>query len=157
MQKWGLKDFDTLMQSSRYSKRLRSSLNIHSFADDLMQRMLSMLQPDTYVQPHKHELPDKRELFIIIKGVALFVEYDNNGIIKDYSVLTPGGDFVIAEVSAGIYHSLIALEKDTVLFELKDGPYIASNDKKFAPWAPVEGEEGVIEFMEKVKAHLSIK
>ena len=31
------------------------------------------------------------------------------------------------------------LEPDTVVFEVKPGPYQPTSDKDFAPWAPAEG------------------
>ena len=40
------------------------------------------------------------------------------------------------------WHSVAALSADTVLFELKPGPYSPIDDKDFAEWAPAEGEPG---------------
>lgn len=33
---------------------------------------------------------------------------------------------------------LVSLECGTVLFEAKEGPYVATTDKEFAAWAPPE-------------------
>jgi RimJ/RimL family protein N-acetyltransferase len=38
-----------------------------------------------------------------------------------------------------VYHGLVALEPDTVLYEVKTGPYAALTDKAFASFAPSEG------------------
>jgi hypothetical protein len=47
----------------------------------------------------------------------------------------------------GIYHSFIALEPDTVIYEVKTGPYTATSDKTFAPWAPAEGTAEAARYM----------
>ncbi len=96
----------------------------------------------TYVQPHKHENPDKREAFLILKGKILVVSFDDAGTINDYVLLSPtGGNFGL-EIPPRTYHTLICLETGSVLYELKDGPYIVATDKVFAPWAPKEGDPG---------------
>ena len=55
------------------SVRKRTNYNFHKRNDDPLQRMLNVLQPGTYVQPHKHENPDKRETFIILQGRLLII------------------------------------------------------------------------------------
>ena len=42
------------------------------------------------------------------------------------------------EIPVGTWHSLIALEEDTLVYEVKDGPYSPEDDKNFAVWAPKE-------------------
>ena len=37
---------------------------------------------------------------------------------------------------------LVALEKGSLIYEVKDGPYDPSDDKFFASWAPAEGDAG---------------
>jgi hypothetical protein len=51
----------------------------------------------------------------------------------------------------GIYHTFVALEPDTVLFEVKDGPYVAATDKAFAPWAPAEGTPEARQYMQALR------
>jgi hypothetical protein len=43
------------------------------------------------------------------------------------------------EIPAGSWHALSILEEETVLLEIKPGPYLPLSDKDFAPWAPEEG------------------
>jgi len=40
-----------------------------------------------------------------------------------------------------VFHTFLALENDTVLFEAKQGPYDRNTDKDFAAWAPCENSE----------------
>jgi hypothetical protein len=44
----------------------------------------------------------------------------------------------------GIYHGFVALEPDTLIYEVKPGPWSAATDKSFAPWAPAEGDPGAM-------------
>jgi dTDP-4-dehydrorhamnose 3,5-epimerase-like enzyme len=47
----------------------------------------------------------------------------------------------MVDIEQGVWHTFVALAADTVVLEIKRGPYNASTDKKFAPWAPVEGNQ----------------
>jgi len=131
--------FDALCEKSSTSERKRTIHCFHSTADDRIQRMVNVLEPETYVTPHKHENPDKREVFVLLKGSAVVVEFTENGEISDYFILKFPLQ-LIAEIAPRIYHCIIPLEKGTAVYELKDGPYDMADDKNFAPWAPFEGD-----------------
>ena len=45
------------------------------------------------------------------------------------------------ELAEGLYHTLVVLEPDSVIFELKEGPYQASTDKDFLQMFPPEGND----------------
>jgi hypothetical protein len=45
---------------------------------------------------------------------------------------------------------MVALKPDTVIFEVKAGPYDAATDKAFAPWAPAEGTQEAQSFLADV-------
>lgn len=101
------------------------------------------MEPGTYIQPHKHENPDKTEYFFALRGRIAVFEFDASGEIKDCIILDPNkGNFGI-EIAPGTYHSLISLESGSVAFEVKKGPYELATAKDFAIWAPAEGEPGV--------------
>ena len=102
--------------------------------------MLHAMNPGTFVQPHKHENPDKREIFLILQGRVLVVAFNYAGKITDHSILnTVTGNFGI-EIPTGTWHTLIALEENSVVYEVKDGPYDPDDDKDFAAWAPAESD-----------------
>ena len=64
------------------------------------------------------------------------------------------GDAFGVDLVPGVYHTLVVLEPDTVIYEVKDGPYVASNDKAFAPWAPPEGSPEAPAYMARLlEAH----
>lgn len=139
-----------LAEKARNSDRKRINFNFHKVPGDPLQRLLNVMQPGTYLQPHKHENPDKREVFIALTGKFLALEFDEQGNIADSMILDPLKGIFAAEVSARTYHTIICLEPDSAIYELKDGPYDPKDDKYFASWAPKEGAEGCDEFIKKI-------
>jgi cupin fold WbuC family metalloprotein len=138
---------DQVSEKAKAAARKRMNHNFHQTAEDLLNRMLNAMEPGTYVCPHKHENPDKREVFLILRGSFLIVEFSDEGTITDYTVLSQSRGVYGLEIPPRIYHTLICLEPGSVLYELKDGPYIPASDKHFAPWAPVEGSPEAAAYM----------
>ena len=130
---------DVVSGEAKKSERLRKNFNFHSIYDDPINRMLNAFEPETYVQPHKHEDPDKVEVFVLLRGKALVVEFDNTGKITDYVLLSRDNSLAV-EIPERVWHTIISLEQDTVLYEIKQGPYVQAADKNFALWAPKEGD-----------------
>ncbi len=133
---------DEVSQKAQGRERKRQNFNFHPELSDPLQRMLNAIEPGTYVHPHKHENPDKVEAFVVLRGKLAVIEYDDAGEITDYSILSVESGNYGVEIPARKYHSLIALEEGTVVYEVKNGPYAALDDKNFAPWAPAEGAPG---------------
>lgn len=120
------------------SVRKRINYNFHSTDEDPLQRMLNVLQPESYVQPHKHEQPDKREAFIILTGSLLIITFNDTGEIANHYILNRNHENYGIEIPPRTYHTIIALEENTTVYEVKDGPYNPNDDKHFASWAPNE-------------------
>lgn len=147
---------DTLIAQARQSKRKRQIFNFHPSSDSLIQRMLNAMEPETYIQPHKHELPDKTEVFFCLRGRILVVEYTNQGEIADHIVLDAATGNYGCEIAAGRWHSIISLQTGSVAYEVKDGPYDPKTDKKFASWAPGEDESEAGMFNTKILQQLGL-
>jgi len=139
-----------LAEKAGASPRKRQNYNFHEYLADTLQRMLNMMDPATYTRPHKHEAPDKREAFIVMTGKALVVQFDDNGGVTDYAVISPAGEVRGIEMPARVWHTLIALEKNTCIYEVKDGPYDPATDKKFAPWSPAEDDPAREEYKAEI-------
>lgn len=135
---------------AKESTRLRKNFNFHETAEDTLHRMLNALEPNTYVQPHKHKNPDKREAFVILKGKAMVITFSEDGEIREKVILQPEAENLGVEIPPGEYHTIIALAPDTVVYEVKDGPYKVSDDKNFAPWAPAEGAEQAQKYLQRL-------
>ncbi|MEI6436960.1 MAG: WbuC family cupin fold metalloprotein [Bacteroidota bacterium] len=129
---------DQVSGQARVSSRRRMNYNFHKTSSDTLQRMLNAMEPLSYIQPHKHEDPDKREVFFSLRGRIVVVEFDDLGMITDHILLDPLTGNFGAEIPERTYHTIIALDEDTVAYEFKDGPYTPIDDKNFAPWAPKE-------------------
>ena len=53
---------------------------------------------------------------------------------------------------AGVWHGLVVLEDDTVLFEVKRGPYAPITADNLAPWTPdAEDRQAVAEFINELE------
>lgn len=144
----------TVTLKANASPRRRMNYNFHPQLDDPLQRMLNCLEPETYIQPHKHENPDKCEAFILLKGKVLVVEFDNDGRVSSHALLEAGTGAYGAEIAPRIYHCIIPLAAGSVVYEVKNGPYSPLDDKNFATWAPKEGEKGCRAYMENLVKQL---
>ncbi len=126
--------------------RQRVNLNLHPVLADPVQRFLNAIEPGSYVRPHRHCTPqEKWELFVILSGAAVVLQLDEAGKVLARVELDAAGEQRLVEIPAGAWHTLAALQPATVLFEVKQGPYSAMDDKDFAAWAPAEGGIGAAE------------
>jgi cupin fold WbuC family metalloprotein len=133
---------------SRTSPRRRVLKPFHKAPEDPLHRMLNAVQPGTYVQPHRHLHPPNAEAWVVLRGKVLFFTFDADGRVTTSVELAAGSPRFGVDLAPGVYHTLIALEPDTVLYEVKNGPYAQETDKAFAPWAPAEGDPGTAEYLE---------
>jgi cupin fold WbuC family metalloprotein len=125
------------LTASRGSARRRANFNVHPTLDDAIQRMLNIFQPGSYVRPHRHD-PERFELFLRLTGEAGAVIFDDAGRPSEWAVLGERGEWGV-EAPGDAWHTIFALAADTVMFEVKPGPYRPLVEKDFAPWAPREG------------------
>ncbi len=129
---------EDLSRKAAGRERLRLNLNVHRELSDPVQRLFNAVEPGTYVRPHRHA-PDRWELFVILRGRAVVLEFDERGTVLERCELAPQGPGLAVEIPGGTWHTVAALEPETLLFEVKPGPYAPLRDKDFAPWAPPEG------------------
>jgi cupin fold WbuC family metalloprotein len=130
---------DTATAAAQRSPRRRQILRFHELPE-LLQRMVNAVEPESYAQPHQHRAPDKAEVFVCLRGRAVVVRFDAGGEILEATTVAAGGPVLGVEIPPQAWHTLLALEPGTVLFEVKEGPYDAASDKRFAPWAPPESD-----------------
>ncbi|MDD3313549.1 WbuC family cupin fold metalloprotein [Pseudodesulfovibrio sp.] len=130
-----------LLAASRESPRKRMLQRLHKEDGELVHRMFNAFQPGTYVTPHRHLHPAKTETILAISGALLFVEFDDNGQFLRHTLLQPGTETFGVDVAPHVFHTFVALKPDTLIFEVKTGPYAQESDKNFPDWAPREGTE----------------
>jgi hypothetical protein len=51
------------------------------------------------------------------------------------------------DIRAGVWHTLFSMEPDTVLYEVKPGPFTPLTDKDFAPWSPRDNSPDAADFL----------
>ncbi len=135
-----------LCREAGASPRGRTNMNFHEL-DDTYQRFLNVIQPGSYIQPHRHAAPPKSESFIVLQGQIGFFRFDEDGHVVQAVRLGPDVDALGVDVRPGVWHTFLALRPDTVVFEGKNGPYDPHTDKAFAPWAPAEHDPAAAEYM----------
>lgn len=143
-----------VISEAKKAGRKRKNYNYHQSFNDPINRMLNAVEPGSYVQPHKHENPDKREVFLLLKGKLLVVFFDNKGNISEHILLDNINNFGV-EIPPAVWHTIIALEPGTVVYEIKDGPYSPADDKNFANWAPNEEDAECKEYMKRILSNLN--
>jgi cupin fold WbuC family metalloprotein len=129
-------EIDDLIFQAKKSPRKRAIFRLHEHHEPV-QRMINAMLPGTYIPPHKHENPDKVELFSILKGRIAVLQFDAVGGVEGVVILDALGINKVVDISPRTYHSLIALEP-SVSLEIIQGPYDEKTHKRLAPWAPVE-------------------
>jgi cupin fold WbuC family metalloprotein len=145
---------DAVSAKAKLSPRLRMNYNIHPELSDPVQRLLNALEPWTYIRPHRHA--GKEESFVLLRGTVLAVVFNEDGSIHDHFVLSASTGHLGLEFEEGCYHMLTSLEPGSVVFEIKEGPYIAHSEDTSAPWSPPEGTPEGKEFLSKVFAQLGL-
>lgn len=133
--------FERVAAQASLSPRQRSNHNFHA-EEDAVQRFLNVLQPGTYVPPHCHlrEIPGSGfECFVVLQGALALLVFDDRGQTIRRVHLEADGPIRGVELGGGEYHTLVALQPDTVILELKQGPYRASSDKRYLAGFPQEG------------------
>jgi cupin fold WbuC family metalloprotein len=133
--------FERVAAEARRSPRLRRNHNLHAEAD-LVQRFLNVLQPGTYVRPHRHHRGGSGtgfECFLVLQGAIGLLVLDDEGEVLRTERLEAGGPLRGVELPEGTLHTLVALRPDTVMFEVKQGPYRPAADKDFPDRFPAEG------------------
>ncbi|AFZ30081.1 hypothetical protein Glo7428_1519 [Gloeocapsa sp. PCC 7428] len=132
---------DDIAQKARSSPRLRQNYNFHELGEKV-QRFINVLQPGTYVRPHRHRRDagvNGFEFFLVLQGELGMIIMDENGEILNQERVGASSGTRGVELAEGTYHTLVALTPDTIVLELKEGPYDPSTDKEFLESFPAEG------------------
>jgi len=135
------------------SVRRREIHNFHKGDSDTLQRMLNAIQPGSYIRPHRHLNPPKAESIILLHGSLAFARFTDDGSLheKECILIDAARGVHGCDIRAGVWHTIFALVPDTVVFEVKPGPYDPTIDKEFAPWSPPEGSPETATFLAKLE------
>jgi cupin fold WbuC family metalloprotein len=147
--------FNDLIERAQRSPRLRINHNFHASMEDNPHRFLNVMAKGTYVAPHRHLDPPKAESFVVLEGEVAFFIFDDAGKVTRTEVI--GRDLIGIDLAPGVWHTLTPVSAYAVCYEVKPGPYLASTDKDFAPWAPREGDPAVPAYLESLMSAFNSK
>ncbi len=140
---------DETSARAKESPRLRMNHNFHEDMSDPVNRLLNAMEPGSYIRPHRHLNPDKDEMFLLLRGRAAVFTFDDEGHVVEKHILDPSAGAYGAEIKPGVWHSLLVLMPNTVVYEVKAGPFAALTGDNVAPWSPDAGDtEGAKAYMD---------
>ncbi|MBW4523614.1 MAG: WbuC family cupin fold metalloprotein [Phormidium tanganyikae FI6-MK23] len=149
---------DSIAEQARSSPRQRKNYNFHQHCDQV-QRFLNVLQPGTYVRPHRHVRPEDKsgfEFFLVLQGAIGILILEESGKVIHTEKISATGTTRGVELGEGMFHTLIALEPDTVMFELKEGPYMPMDDKDFLQQFPLENTPEAKQWIQTWQGHFAL-
>ena len=91
---------DEVTTNSRHIPRQRQNYNFHDLSEKV-QRFVNVLQPGTYVRPHRHLRPDGVngfEFFVVIQGELGMIIFNENGQILRSLRLSAAGPTRAVEI-----------------------------------------------------------
>lgn len=112
---------DTLVDKAKAIPRLRINYNFHTDLNDKCQRLLNAMEPSTVMPIHHHNVA---EMYILIQGRLKVMIYDDNGNEIESAILDNKQGKYGIQIPENTWHSLEVLEERTVIFEVKEGPFI---------------------------------
>lgn len=144
---------DEKAKHAKKNARLREIHNFHNSDEATLHRMLNAIQPKSYIMPHRHLEDPKEETIIVLKGALGCVCFNDDGRIIEDSVcyLSAKSGQIGIDLRVGVWHTIFALEPNTVVFEVKSGPYKKASDKEFASWAPEENSDEALAYLTKLE------
>lgn len=106
------------------SPRLRMNYNLHESLDEDVHKLLNSLQLGTVMPIHRHLHPAKKETFVLLQGSLDVLKYnDDKTVAARYRMSRESGNMV-CEIMPEEWHSFEVLEPDTLILEIKKGPYV---------------------------------
>ncbi|HET7538366.1 MAG TPA: WbuC family cupin fold metalloprotein [Polyangiaceae bacterium] len=141
--------------ASHSSPRRRMIQPFHRSENATLHRMFNAVQPGSYIPPHRHWDPPKAESWLVLRGALAFFTFDDQGLITECLEIRADGEIFGVDLEPGVYHTFFALEPDTVVYEVKDGPYSPTTDKAFPDWAPREGSPEASSYLTRLQAEFA--
>ena len=112
---------DQVIDEAKASPRLRMNYNFHADLGDKCQRLLNAMEPGTVMPIHHHKVD---EMWMVLQGKLKVTIHNDQGHIIEEHILSPKDGQYGVQIPANTWHSLEVLESGTVIFEVKEGPYI---------------------------------
>lgn len=112
---------DTISSQAKDSPRLRMNCNLHETLDAKVQRLFNAMEPGTVIPIQRHQ--NTAETLMLVRGKMTVVLYDDNKNVIEEAILSHELGNYGVHIPIGIWHCVEILEPDTVMLEVKEGPY----------------------------------
>lgn len=119
---------EMLNAQARENSRLRMNYNIHENMEETVHKLINSLQLGTVLPIHRHLHPAKKETFVLLKGELEVLRYNDEKEVIERHLLSENSGNCICEIMPEEWHSLNVLAENTVILEIKQGPYIPFQD-----------------------------
>lgn len=152
-------DFQKLAIQAKGSRRDRASFNLHNSFEEKCQRLFNAVGIDSYIQPHRHSLDPKVETLIAVQGLFAAVTFNDVGQIL--KILKFGTEkfadlhdiATCIEIPPTVWHTVIALNEQSILFEVKEGGFTPQLAKEPALWAPLESDPKASSYFQWLRSY----
>lgn len=95
--------------------------NLHESLDSKVQRLFNAMEPGTVIPIQRHQ--HTAETIMLIRGKIKAMLFDENKNVIEEAILSHDSKNYGIHIPVGVWHSVEILESDTVMFEVKEGPY----------------------------------
>lgn len=152
---------NSLSEEAKSNPRRRMHKNLHADYQEACQRFFNAIEPDSYLRPHRHGTSQGAETLIAMKGLLAFFAFGDAGEVIAVHLFGAGrhsgmpGIGLGVEVNPGQWHTVVSLESNSVLLEMKGGPFNPEAPKYFAPWAPGEMTKEGQMYLKKLKEYIT--
>ena len=136
---------DAVAEKATQSPRRRMNYNFHRSTDEPINRLLNVMHRGSYLPVHRHLDPARSESIIVVRGKVGLTIYDDAGAEVESRIVGARCDTVGVDIEAGVWHGLVVLEDDTVLFEVKQGPFAPITPENIASWTPAAEDVAAVE------------
>jgi cupin fold WbuC family metalloprotein len=154
----------TTINKKKFSNKIKtkkvlnkSYYRLHKSDKSKIQKVLIKINHNAYIAPHYHK---KDEMLVILEGLCGLVIFDSKGNKNDFCIISSEKNnkenryHYGYQINANTYHTLVSLTKESVLLEIKNGPFNEKNNKFIPYWAPkVDSNESKF-FLKKLKLQL---
>lgn len=139
---------DGLLQANS-SIRRRYPKILHNPGDEF-NRVINFMMQDSYMQTHLHPGVEKIEKIYLLQGKIATLFFDDQGIVKECTVLEKGGIEMI-EVPAFTWHTYVILSDHAITYETMMGKYEPQTWKEFSNSAPLENSSESLLYLNQLK------
>lgn len=146
-----------LSQAAASSKRGRKHLNLHGSYAEPCQRLFNAIGERSYIRPHRHSIDPRVETLIAVRGLFGLITFNEDGAPVRVEIFGSelhagvGCASVGVEVFPDEWHMVVALVPQSVIFEVKAGPFDPAGAKEFAPWSPPEETQMAADFLDEMR------